>query len=320
MLVGAAAHWPSVKTWDLHHLRERFGNTLATVNTSPNSRFDGVEGDGSMVYAASTQMRFSAFVDKLSDVIAGGSGERVYLSEISGKDYAMRCNTTTRSCSAQSGKPQYLEPMLKDGVTLPEWYPRDMGQPFIEEPLRPFSKMIFWITAGSGVTARAHFDRPHNFYAIIAGTKTFYLAAPEHSGGLYYSYRAAYRWQLNDRGEFYKSRMHRVFTGVFSPVDLSKPDFAKHPKVRSVRLLKCDLSAGDVLYMPPEYWHQVHSEPNAEGVSIALNFWQIPHLGVELNQVMSPMRMALRKMFSSQMFVLWSEVLLDGARWIGLAR
>jgi hypothetical protein len=39
-------------------------------------------------------------------------------------------------------------------------------------------------------------------------------------------------------------------------VDLAKPDFAKYPKARAATLLKCDLAAGDVLYMPPEYWHQ----------------------------------------------------------------
>ena len=48
-----------------------------------------------------------------------------------------------------------------------DWYPHDMGQPFIEQSLRPFSKMIFWTTGGSNVTARAHFDPPHNFYAIV---------------------------------------------------------------------------------------------------------------------------------------------------------
>lgn len=49
VLVGAAAHWPALRKWNLAHLKERFGDTLATVNASPNGRFDGVERDGDMV-------------------------------------------------------------------------------------------------------------------------------------------------------------------------------------------------------------------------------------------------------------------------------
>ena len=316
-----------MRTLAAAHLRENFGDAYTTVNASPNGRFDGVEGDGDMVYAASKRMFFSAFVDKLSEVVAkerdrergrkdsekkekqgdvgaggvAGTGtgtpgtrtgtektplipdtERVYMSEISGHDYAMRCDVESETCRAAAHKPEYLEPMVEDGVSLPPWYPHDMGQPFIAEPLRNYSKIIIWITGGSNVTARAHYDPPHNFYAIITGTKTFYLAPPEDAASLYYGYRPAYRWVADDEragGRYYKSRLRNTFSNVFSPVDLSKPDFKKHPKARAATLFKCELAAGDVLYMPPEYWHQVESKPGPEGISIALNFWQTPHLG-----------------------------------------
>ena len=56
---------------------------------------------------------------------------------------------------------------MRPDLALPDWYPHDMGQPFIKEGLRKYSKMILWLTGGSNVTAKAHFDPPHNFYTIV---------------------------------------------------------------------------------------------------------------------------------------------------------
>jgi len=76
-----------------------------------------------------------------------------------------------------------------------------MGQPFFQEGLREFSKMGFLISGGGDdVTAGARFDASHNFYTIINGTKTFYLAPPEDAAALYYGYRPAFRWATDERG------------------------------------------------------------------------------------------------------------------------
>jgi len=47
-----------------------------------------------------------------------------------------------------------------------------------------------------------------------------------------------------------------AYSSVFSPVDLSAPDFLKHPRARGATLWKCHVAAGDVLYLPPEWWRQ----------------------------------------------------------------
>lgn len=319
VLVGAASHWPALSKWTTAHLKEKFGDTLATVNASPDSRVDGVERDGDVVYAASKQMLFTTFVDKLAAMVpkaqekeeeGGGKvgvvgvvgvrekTESVYLSENAGQDYALRCDVDSETCRADTHRPEYVEAMVEDGVSLPGWYPHDMGQPFIEEPLRPLSKMMFRIAGGDDVTPRAHLDPLHNFYAVIAGTKIFYLAPPEDAATLYYEYHPAYRWFADETGAHYKSRMRTTYSNVFSPVELADPDFIKYPKARAATLFKCDLAAGDALYMPPEYWHQVESKAGPEGISIALKFWQTPHLGVEPRKVMTPARMALLRIFS----------------------
>jgi hypothetical protein len=83
-----------------------------------------------MVYAASKRMLFSVFVDKLAALVAKEKEgadvaeltERLYMSEISGNDYAMRCNTTAKTCAADTHRPDYLDKMIEDGVALPDWW------------------------------------------------------------------------------------------------------------------------------------------------------------------------------------------------------
>ena len=72
--------------------------------------------------------------------------------------------------------------------------------------------------------------------------------------------------------------------------------------------------------MPPEYWHQVESHPGPEGISIALNFWQNPHLGVDHKKVFSPFKMRLKKAFSTTAMVLARERLMQTMVKLGLAR
>lgn len=135
---------------------------------------------------------------------------------------------------------------------------------------------------------------------------------------LRFGYRPAYRWVKDERGAYHKSRMPSTFSSAFSPVDLANPDFTTHPKARSATFFKCDLAAGDVLYMPPEYWHQVESKPGPEGISIALNFWQMPHLGFAPRRLMTPTRMLLRRLFSNVAVFKLKEYSVLALRRLGL--
>lgn len=65
--------------------------------------------------------------------------------------------------------------------------------------------------------------------------------------------------------------------GGFSPVSLSSPNlpFDTHEAV-------CE--AGDVLFLPPGWWHEVHSLPDARqrcGYSLSLNYWEESLFGVD---------------------------------------
>ena len=55
----------------------------------------------------------------------------------------------------------------------------------------------------------------------------------------------------------------------FSQVRLEEPDYARFPKLKDAKGCQATLNAGDLLYLPSLWWHEVRSiEP-----SIAVNYW-----------------------------------------------
>lgn len=55
----------------------------------------------------------------------------------------------------------------------------------------------------------------------------------------------------------------------FSPVNVTHPDYTIHPLFQQAHRVTCEIEAGDVLYLPSNWWHEVASEGDAgDGLSI----------------------------------------------------
>ena len=54
-----------------------------------------------------------------------------------------------------------------------------------------------------------------------------------------------------------------------SQVELENPDLDRFPLFNEAPFTDCVLSPGDVLYIPPGWWHYVRSE----SVSFSVSFW-----------------------------------------------
>lgn len=48
-------------------------------------------------------------------------------------------------------------------------------------------------------------------------------------------------------------------SGVFSPVDVDRPDFVRHPAFREARVLEVIVEPGETVFLPLGWWHQVAS-------------------------------------------------------------
>ena len=68
------------------------------------------------------------------------------------------------------------------------------------------------------------------------------------------------------------------YTGVFSKIDLDKLDLDSHPKMRDVRLIDLTLEAGETLFLPLGWWHQVNAITPSVSVSwtnlVGNNAWR----------------------------------------------
>ncbi|WP_434699951.1 cupin-like domain-containing protein [Pseudomonas sp. D1-1] len=107
-----------------------------------------------------------------------------------------------------------------------------------------------WI-GPKGTLTPLHRDDTDNLFAQVWGQKTFTLAAPHHR-------EALGTWSTAPQGGL---------DGCdFNP---DAPDYEHFPHARNVTFLRVTLEAGDLLFLPEGWFHQVESV----ATSLSVNFW-----------------------------------------------
>lgn len=100
-----------------------------------------------------------------------------------------------------------------------------------------------------------HYDNSDNQMFVFNGVKVFILFPPEQHKLLYH------RW-----GFFGYMRNSRA--------DIEKPDFERFPKLQKASPIIAVIQAGDMLYFPSDWSHQVYSLGGTEKTpGFALNYW-----------------------------------------------
>jgi hypothetical protein len=119
--------------------------------------------------------------------------------------------------------------------------------------LAPDTAPRIWLGTPSNVSS--HYDTFDNLACVIAGRRRFTLYAPELIGRLYIG------------------PIDRTMAGPPVSLAASSPqDDARFPLFREIRdqAWVCELAAGDALYLPKLWWHQVESLAAFNGL---VNFW-----------------------------------------------
>ncbi|MGR8935808.1 MAG: cupin-like domain-containing protein [Gammaproteobacteria bacterium] len=132
--------------------------------------------------------------------------------------------------------PQYA-PKLTEDFTFP-----DIG-------LKLFSKLPVLFFGGKGAKVQMHFDidLADILLCHFGGKKRVYLFAPEQKKYLYH--------------------VPFSFSGLFD-IDIEHPDYERFPALHYLQGSVAELEHGDVLYIPPGYWHYIVYEDI--GFSMAL--------------------------------------------------
>lgn len=113
-----------------------------------------------------------------------------------------------------------------------------------------------WI--GNRTTAPAHYDMSNNLACCIVGRRRFTLFPPEHIANLY-------------PGPLEPTPAGQVVTMV----DFRQPDFDRYPRFREAleAAQVADMEAGDVLFYPALWWHQVEAR---DSFNVMINYWWNP--------------------------------------------
>jgi lysine-specific demethylase 8 len=106
----------------------------------------------------------------------------------------------------------------------------------------------FWLS-GPGLITPLHYDPVETFHWVIRGSKRFICYRP--------GVRRFYPFAADSTAPF------------ISQVDPDQPDLARFPRFAGARPVELTVNAGELLYLPAFWWHQVYSEG---AVNLSLNF------------------------------------------------
>lgn len=193
---------------------------------------------------------------------------------------------------------------------------------------------FLWM-GGAGVTASTHFDRSHNFFAQVVGRKRFLLWAPWQWGGLYvYPFyhardrqsqliRAEWGGQGIDRdgggggGGGDDGSATRDGVGVVGNVLGERGERAGTVgqvfpnSVQSNPFGVADIGPGELLYIPPFWWHRV----TALTFSVGVNAWspgQGKNIGDTLNDIGLPKAVSTISRVSPGVASVFLRHIIDG--------
>ena len=133
----------------------------------------------------------------------------------------------------------------------------------------------------AGCVSPLHYDEALNFFAQCVGQKRFVLFDPS-------QYTSLYPYPVHHACDRQ------------SQVNPYEPDLERFPRFTEAAGVECILNPGDILFLPPYWWHHVESITTGTGV----NFWFEPGKTSSANVVfpLNPTQlMAVRR--NTEMFI-----------------
>lgn len=182
----------------------------------------------------SVELKFGDFVDYYQ---ASFKKQQHWLQTVDGMEFYL-CQCPIAVYKPDSTCRKAALPGIMDNFCLP---------PLLQD--QPMTQVNFWMTVKPGRTT-LHYDAYRNVLVVLYGKKTVTLYPPSESAKMY-------PYPVHT-----KSANH-------SQVNIIQPDLVKHSDFREAPAQRFAVTAGDALFIPEGWWHQVDSDE----FTIAINYW-----------------------------------------------
>lgn len=252
VFAGCVKSWPAFRLWNpssggLQRLKILAGPaTVQVMATTSGANFYGdIRGHGRV------PLTFQSFLDladhsQTESCKASTSGDEfAFLESREVQLYLAQAGIYSQENSASAAAPLHS---LREDLAIPS---------FLRSPV---SAINLWMSV-NGSRSSTHYDPFHNLLCVVSGCKELKLWPPSATPSLY---------PLPISGE----------ASNHSGVDFANPNLTKYPRFRSaMQSFQCvTLRAGDALFLPEGWYHQVDSE----AVTIAVNLWWPSNVSLQL--------------------------------------
>ena len=273
--------WPALYLWSNAYLQKKMDEREVTVAATPNGRADDVYDNQCFVLPEERKMKFYEFVDHLEmyhNHIKGGgecnNHNNKYIPIVThhqnimdeekkeNDNYCSLCSEVLY-CQLQNGCMESEYGELCDDIQL--------EIPFVSEALiRKPDAINLWMGESRSVSS-LHQDPYENMYCVLFGEKHFLLYPPtsepflkkeEFQTGRYDMHSITKQWMIRLEEGQKKVRW----------IDTHSDSYLLN-KERETGMRRVVVRAGEMLYLPRLYFHEVRQKSDEFGRVIAVNFW-----------------------------------------------
>lgn len=245
---GGAAHWDATRRWSAAYLAATYGDTNLTVSLTPDGYADAVTKTGRFaqpMYATWT-------LKKLLDGLWLSGKDKHNANGSTGRDvvpyYSLQNSCFTGEAKALCSEVDFGSiGFARDAFGVAE------------------TASNLWIGDSRSVTT-CHADPFHNLYAVTTGKKIFQMRPPSDAAVLRRPSWPNARWHRDSDSDCDDWKLEDDADGNETKwISHHESDGYPYPGEELV----VELEAGDLLYMPPLWFHTVLQE----GLTVAVNWW-----------------------------------------------
>ena len=276
IITGSVESWPAYELWDEKYLIERGGDSLVTVDMTPNGKADAV-----------TRVSVNKREDRgspMGSLRASGNGrdeEDWFCSPLETKMTFRDFFDDMRASRSSNDRVLYLQHQNNSLNIEAPWLVSDTKPfPFAEAFGGEPEATNLWIGDERSKTT-FHKDHYENVYSVIRGTKTFTLLPPLDVWRMHMREYPCARWTRDQDGVWQATRSGDASV-PWCPIPIghqsSSPSLLhNYPHFYNPDLpppMIADVSRGDTLYLPSCWYHSVEQEPSEQGgMVMAVNSW-----------------------------------------------